>query len=182
MPALRYETPRAVAMARRSWPSRPKNQHTAGDPMQRLMGALAFDETDCWYFRGSHTDLGYGVMHAVGEKRAHRVAWVLFHGPIPAGMHVLHRCDVRCCVNPDHLFLGTHGDNMRDMAAKGRLVTPALCGAKNPTSKLNPSAVQEIRHRYTQGGVSQAALAAQYGVATMTVNRVINQKTWVKND
>lgn len=177
---LRNETPTAVFRARQCWPRGTKNQHTAGTPLQRLMGSLAFDDSDCWLFRGSHTNLGYGVIHAAGEKRAHRLAWVLFNGPIPEGMHVLHKCDVRCCVNPDHLFLGTHTDNMRDMAQKGRGKFPGLSGETNPISKLTEKAVEAIRQEYASGNTTQYALAAKYDVAVMTINRAVNNKSWVK--
>lgn len=75
----------------------------------------------CWEWRGtSFVGMGYGVFQAFDEQRAHRVAWVLTHGPIPKGMLVCHRCDNPPCCNPGHLFLGTDGDNMADMVAKGR--------------------------------------------------------------
>lgn len=167
-------------MARACWPIKPKNQHTGGTTLTRLMGALAFDDSDCWLFRGSHTNLGYGVLHAEGEKRAHRVAWALFNGPIPTGMHVLHKCDVRCCVNPDHLFLGTHKDNMRDMAQKGRAKSPGLSGEESPVSKLTAKQVEAIRNEYPTGQITQRNLAAKFGVTTMTVNRAVNFKSWVK--
>lgn len=76
----------------------------------------------CWLWTG-FTVRGYGRF-AVSTKRpaekAHRFAWELTHGPVPAGMHVLHRCDVPGCVRPSHLFLGTHADNMADAKQKGR--------------------------------------------------------------
>lgn len=77
--------------------------------------------SSCWTWSGRIGDRGYGQFDD-GDRtlRAHRVAWTLTRGEIPAGMQVLHRCDNPACVRPDHLFLGTHDDNMRDMAAKGR--------------------------------------------------------------
>lgn len=75
----------------------------------------------CWRWVGAKMWKGYGAI-GVGRfvLRAHRVAWMLFVGPIPKGMWVLHRCDARDCVRPAHLFLGTAGDNSLDMSAKGR--------------------------------------------------------------
>src|ERR1035437_755093 len=81
----------------------------------------------CWPWAGKiHVGTGYGVVYAGGgrgherEERAHRVAWALTFGPIPPGLSVLHKCDNPPCVNPDHLYLGTHQDNMADVVARGR--------------------------------------------------------------
>ena len=76
----------------------------------------------CWVWMGALSGKGYGKL-MLKEHRlesAHRLSWLLHRGPIPDGLHVLHRCDVRTCVNPDHLFLGTNLDNIRDRIAKGR--------------------------------------------------------------
>lgn len=76
---------------------------------------------DCWLWTGPRSASGYGrCSRGMKKHRAHRVAFALYVAEIPEGMHVLHRCDNPPCVNPAHLFLGTHIDNMRDMEAKGR--------------------------------------------------------------
>jgi hypothetical protein len=79
---------------------------------------------ECWIWTGSRGFYGYGQLrtgHSGVLERAHRLAWEFFRGPIPNGLFVLHRCDSPPCVNPDHLWLGTQRDNLRDCATKGRI-------------------------------------------------------------
>ncbi len=76
--------------------------------------------TGCWLWMYGTAKAGYGCCTYLGEVGAHRVSYVIHIGPIPSGQHVLHKCDVPQCVNPDHLVLGTNADNMADMARKGR--------------------------------------------------------------
>jgi hypothetical protein len=86
----------------------------------------------CWLWQGT-TNGAYGQIGDGGRKRyAHRVAWELQNGPVPDGLHVLHRCDVPACVRPDHLFLGTPSDNLRDCYAKGRRSTSVRRGRLGP--------------------------------------------------
>lgn len=89
------------------------------------------NKTDsCWLWTAAKYVDGYGAFRLRDprrQERAHRVAWQIYHGPIPSGQHVLHRCDVRECVNPEHLWLGTNLDNIRDRQRKGR----GLVGDRN---------------------------------------------------
>lgn len=92
----------------------------------RLKANVAVSEAGCWNRTTSSDKGGYTKIWHLGASRwAHRVSWTVFRGEIPSGIDVLHRCDNPKCINPDHLFLGTHTDNMRDMLAKNRRKMPA---------------------------------------------------------
>lgn len=85
--------------------------------------------TGCFIWSGHIDQYGYGSLWSRGSKRvirAHRALWYVLHGEIPSGRMVCHRCDNRFCVNPDHLYLGTHADNMRDMFNRGRNSAPPV--------------------------------------------------------
>lgn len=127
----------------------------------------------CWLWTGAPDSKGYGAMQSDHVRRlAHRLSYELFVAPIPAGLWVLHRCDVPLCVNPDHLFLGNATDNARDMAAKER------CGR----TTLTGDQVREIRALYANGGISQHQLARRFSVGAMTINRIVNRKRWLHID
>lgn len=99
-------------------------------PEERFWASVDKTET-CWLWRGKLT-AGYGSMMVDGKAyRAHRWAYERFVGPIPEGLFACHKCDVRNCVNPDHIFIGTNADNVRDMVAKGRNKLPR----QNPALK-----------------------------------------------
>lgn len=126
----------------------------------------------CWLFDGG-ADNGYGycrIKFQGKQQYVHRFAYERHLGSIPAGLFVCHKCDVRCCVNPDHLFLGTHADNMADMDRKGRQSR----GVKVHTAKLLPKQVLAIR-RSTKSG---RALGREYGVTQRTILDIFQQKSW----
>lgn len=132
----------------------------------------------CWIWSASTKRNGYGQI-GIGGKRAgmreaHRVSWMLHRGEIPAGAFVLHRCDVKTCVNPDHLFLGTQLDNIRDMDAKGRRRVVAHSGERHYAAKLTADQISAI----CSDGRSQVAIARDYGISQSQVSRIKLGRTW----
>jgi hypothetical protein len=127
----------------------------------------------CWRWRGA-TANGYGHMTERGKTMlAHRLSWELHHGPIPKGMQVLHRCDTRRCVRPDHLFLGTHRENMADKVAKGRQLPAQAC----PAARLTADEVRLIR-RLASEGMPVTAIARHVGSSHGNVSLIVHGKTW----
>lgn len=122
---------------------------------------------ECWRWLGDRDRRGYGRFSVSTSlnRFAHRVAWELTHGGIPAGQVVCHRCDNPSCVNPAHLFLGTQAENISDAIEKGRLV-PA-----RHLNKLTDEQKAEIRRTYRRGMC--AIFAATYRVSTTTITRVV---------
>ena len=155
----------------------------AVDPVIRFWNKVQRSENEdgCWLWTGSINWLGYGRFypkHGV-NKAAHRYSYELAYGPIPEGMDVLHHCDQRNCIRPDHLFLGTHTDNMRDMASKnGGVYHPFGKGAANLNAKLNEAAVLDIRARWRFRKVTARQLAAEYGVSRSLVTMIVRGKLW----
>jgi hypothetical protein len=131
---------------------------------------------DCWLWTKGCYWSGYGSFAWKGRSRpTHRIAWEITHGPIPDGLHVLHRCDVRRCVNPAHLFLGTESDNHRDKVRKGR--QGAARGEKSRNAKLTDEIVREMRTRYA-AGEHQTDLGRCFGVNSSVVSRAVRGETW----
>lgn len=154
------------------------NQNDRKSPLCRFFEKIVCSVSDCWYWNGARHHLGYGLFASMGESKAHRVAWRLFNGDIPDGMNVLHRCDIRCCVNPEHLFLGTQADNVADMVQKGRQRTVPQPGEKNAMARLTAEQVKEMRRLYAQGGMTQKAIGKLFGVSPMTASRAIRGESW----
>lgn len=146
---------------------------------ERFASNYVKTESGCWAWTAAKNDDGYGHMRFRGRGRAaHRLSFELHRGPIPDGLCVLHKCDNPSCVNPDHLFLGTHSDNMQDMARKGRQRSPFnVSGERHPASKLRASEVLEIRHAHAQG-ISAQELSSKYGVSAAQIHLIARRKTW----
>ena len=143
---------------------RPKDKDVA-----QLFWSRVKKGAGCWEWTMKLNKAGYGAMAGFARQRlTHRIAWELTYGPIPAGLNVLHRCDNRACVRPDHLFLGTHGDNVADMTSKGR--------QNGGDKKLTPEAVRVIRRRLENE--TQAAIAHDYGVHPTSIGDIARGATW----
>jgi len=144
--------------------------------IQRLLSSfLPEPMSGCWLWTGPADDAGYGVFTRHGERsvKAHRASWEHHCGPIPDGLKVLHKCDVRCCVNPAHLFLGTQADNVADMVTKGRhKPAPSRFGSANPMAKFTADEVALVR-ALVAGGSTQRAVASATGMSPMTVSRIV---------
>lgn len=125
----------------------------------------------CWLWLGNKSS-GYGRAKYQGTKwMAHRLSWVLANGPITGGLLVLHKCDVRACVRPSHLFLGTQQNNIDDMFKKGR--ANKARGERHGMSKLSDGETLELRMKYDSGQFTQAALAELYGLHPVYVNKLL---------
>jgi hypothetical protein len=129
---------------------------------------------DCWEWQGYSGERGFGQVSTYGRSRlvrnthpAHRIAWELTRGPIPQGLLVLHHCDNRLCVRPDHLFLGTDADNAADRDTKGRW----------RNSWLTPGDVLIIRQMH-QAGVSTERIALYFDVSRPWIARIARRQAW----
>jgi hypothetical protein len=131
----------------------------------------------CWLWVGAFNGSGYGIVdrYDIGQReRAHRFVWRARFGSIPRGTCVLHRCDVRACVNPGHLFLGSRLDNVRDMCRKGRDRRAPSRGEDNGCSKLRAVDVLEIR----ASALTSAALGRRYGVTPENIQHIRARRSW----
>lgn len=147
----------------------------------------------CWEWAGDRVRHGYGVIRngskGAGRTLAHRVTYAVTFGPIPEGLHVLHKCDNPPCVRPDHLFVGTHADNMADARQKKRFAagdrSPSRLfperlrrGSRGYWAKLTEEQVAEIKAMYRPYRVSQHTIAKMYGVTRGTIAQIIQGKAW----
>lgn len=147
---------------------------------------------ECWLWTGARHEYGYGLTTYQGiQTGAHRAAWKIVNGPIPEGLLVCHNCpgeDNPLCVRPDHMFLGTHKQNMQDCARKGKTTTgdkhflrrhpeARQRGEQVPGAKLTPALVQEIRTR-AAGGETQQSIAADKGITQSNAGYIVRRKTW----
>jgi len=148
----------------------------------------------CWTwlaYRESKKGHEYGrLSRSEGQSPyyAHRLSYEIAHGSIPNGLEVCHQCDNPGCVNPMHLFLGTHEDNMDDASQKGRVRGKVMYGEENPSSVLTWEKVRAIRSAYKtkkgkytrgfDGGVTLKSLARQHGVSFQTIQNIVKNEIW----
>jgi len=129
--------------------------------------------SECWLWTGAKA-YGYGMFHFNGAlRRAHRVAYTISKGDIPEGLLVRHTCDVRSCVNPAHLVVGTVQDNTNDKIERGRQTR----GEAHSTARLTEAEVASV-FQMRQAGLSQQAIADHFGVAQTTISAICRRATW----
>lgn len=135
--------------------------------------ARKVEEGECWVWPGLINANGYGRIQ-VGAKRlaVHRLAYEAFCGPITDGLHVCHRCDNRPCWNPEHLFLGTRSDNIRDAVSKGRWVTQR--GEKHKRAVATADLVRKIR----ASPLGKTLAAREFGVSRTQIARIRRRESW----
>lgn len=153
------------------------------DPREYIESHVMMDpNSGCWLWLGALSPSGYG--HATQHNkpvRAHRLAYKTYHGPIPDGLFVMHKCDNPPCVNPAHLKAGTHSDNMVDSSNKGRryfqrhpersnLVGHSMRGLSHPSCKLTQAALDDI----ATSGLTNVALGEKHGVSAAVISKVRN--------
>lgn len=138
--------------------------------MDRFYSKVSIEPNGCHLWTAAKFRRGYGSFKLGGKQvKAHRLAWEWANGAIPEGMMVCHSCDTPACVNPAHLFLGTHADNMRDVAEKGR-----RAGTANHRAKLSAPDVQEIK----RSSLPSAELERIFDVSQPTISRIRRGPSW----
>lgn len=153
------------------------------DPLIRFEKKFYKTVGGCWNWQGATQSIGYGMMGMFDEQNpekpmvmqlAHRLAYQFYIGPIPEGMDVLHHCDNRRCVNPDHLFIGTAQDNVDDMMEKGRHTKIHLRGEEHARHILSWVQVRAIR----ASTLTIEKLAERYNVNHTTIHKILTNTTW----
>lgn len=197
----RTAKPLSPVCACTGWPNRPAKRAASGaqfssmtpynpkeiPPLNDSDKIRFFDKVrrtdNCWEWRGQRMAQGYGVF-GIGRKyfKAHRISWTIHNGPIPARLWVLHRCDNPQCSNPAHLFLGTHADNMRDMAAKKRGFSGGnggfVRGERHGSAKLKATQIPEIRNLYGARSFNLRELSEKYHVSITQIRDIIRRTKW----
>lgn len=142
----------------------------------RVNSQLSIKDNGCVEFMGCRDACGYGRINKDGKLvRIHRETWIKERGEIPEGMCVCHKCDNPPCINIEHLFLGTHKENMVDKKSKGRNANTN--GEKNPSSKLKSEDIPEIRSRIMSGETCYG-IAKDYGVTGEAILSIKHERTW----
>jgi len=151
------------------------------DPKDRFMRKVRLLDSGCWEWIGGRKEVGYGSFMLIPTRGvrgrfvgAHVASHVLFVGPVPKGMCVCHKCDYTHCVNPDHLFIGTRKENLKDAMEKGRMAH----GENSGTSKFKTKTILKIRDLFDSGKYNKAQLARKFNMSRRNVRAIVNRETW----
>jgi hypothetical protein len=153
---------------------------------EKLIATTVHDASGCWLWSRGLDRHGYGKAYFRGKQTlAHRASYIAFHGEVPIGTCVLHRCDVRRCINPGHLFVGSIADNNRDAWGKGRtrgFITSSgksrLRGSAHHRALVTEQKVREIRQARQQERASIKQLASRYGLKERTIKSIVQRENW----
>jgi len=136
-------------------------------------------EKDCWNWLAGKNSDGYGNFKICNkEELSHRVSYIIHNESIPERLNILHQCNNRKCINPKHLFLGTHQDNMKDMVNKNRSYNCGHRGEDNSCSKLTWKKVKEIREEYIKCKTTQNILSKKYNVSKGMIYYILKNINW----
>jgi len=138
---------------------------------------MPIPETGCWLWLGGLDGSGYGMLSDELEQKAHRYSFHTFKHSIPANRVVMHSCDIKCCVNPAHLSVGTYRDNALDASSKGKLFNTSPWQA-GTGSKMTAESVRDVRHRVIDLHESPVSVAKLYGINSSSISKIINGRTW----
>lgn len=146
------------------------------DP-SRIFSRVLKTDSGCWLYTGGLQSGGYGVVSIKNRSvYAHCLAYRLRVGAIPKGLCVLHKCDVRRCINPKHLFLGTRGENNTDRETKGR--SDDRRGERNTQVKLDAKRIARIRRIYRTGKFSQREVGEMFDISQQHVSLIVRGEAW----
>jgi len=161
----------------RLWVAQEAETYSKTVPIAERFWSRVYKFESCWEWFGLVDRKGYGRIRNAGEQiSTHRLSWELANGHIPAGKHVLHTCDLRWCVNPDHLYLGNNDDNISDKVAHGRVSKQN--GSVNGMSILNDAEILSIK-LLSDKGWRQQDIAERHSVTQSQISRILSGKRWL---
>lgn len=152
---------------------KPRARRTPDEALRHRGWVVA--ESGCWEWSGASSKGRAWISQGQEMVPAYRLAYEAWVGPIPEGIYVCHHCDNPLCINPDHLFLGTHDDNMADMTIKGR----STHGKRNGQAKLSPEQVRAIPEM-VRAGKTQSEIGRMFGVSRSAIALIVQGRRWVR--
>lgn len=171
--------PHKVKIGRAKYCSNPCKNNSRKKPLSERFWEHVVKSDGCWEWNGGKAVHGYGSIHDDNghQLRSNQASWILHHGPIPEGLWILHKCDNPPCVRPDHLYLGTHQDNMRDLILRGKGKGAAMVGSKNVHAKLREKDIPMI-YKLNELGISYTAIGRMFRVKRNAIKSIIIGKSW----